>query len=416
MGCRKLTYYRSQGQEAVKPFLLKNTGTLSKKGATEKKRYDYYPFGMVMEGTAYNDELTRHPQLYKFNGNEVLEGEGIPTTLNLMNFNARLYNPALGVFLAVDPMAASFAGLTPYNFGFNNPTLLSDPNGECPVCFIVLGKVLVAAVKGAVIQAAIQGATYSLTAAFTGNWDSGQFGKSVARGAVTGFLTGGFAMGGTALASSLANGGSTIGEGLLNLGYQVATTTGSGVLTNLAMGDDPFAYVNIGVTNFTIPIRNGKVSANPLDHIGNFASGITYTRGFIDVKRGLADVEFNKVTLSPRFIEKSNNSRFGIVTDNDARIVKAKYKKASNTSRLLADKNDNGVINDYSSGINQNGVAFISYEYEGVARVYLHESLHGIFSRINGQFNPWLDYKIFRMSKYWADPSKRFYERVINGF
>ena len=38
-------------------------------------------------------------------------------------------------------MAASFAGLTPYNFGFNtcppgrrDPTLLSDPNGECPVC------------------------------------------------------------------------------------------------------------------------------------------------------------------------------------------------------------------------------------------------------------------------------------------
>jgi len=54
---------------------------------------DYYPFGGVMEGTAYND-ASRQAQLYKFNGNEVLEGEGIPTTLNLMNFNARLYNPA----------------------------------------------------------------------------------------------------------------------------------------------------------------------------------------------------------------------------------------------------------------------------------------------------------------------------------
>ncbi len=61
-----------------------------------------------------------------------------------MNFNARLYNPALGVFLAIDPMATSFAGLTPYNFGFDNPTTLNDPGGECPVCIIAI----VAAVFG----------------------------------------------------------------------------------------------------------------------------------------------------------------------------------------------------------------------------------------------------------------------------
>ena len=48
-------------------------------------------------------------------------------------------------------MATSFAGLTPYNFGFNtcppgrrDPTLLSDPNGECPICVIAI----VAAVFG----------------------------------------------------------------------------------------------------------------------------------------------------------------------------------------------------------------------------------------------------------------------------
>ncbi len=79
-----------------------------------------------MAGTAYNDE-SRQAQLYKFNGNEVLEGEGLPSTLNLMNFNARLYNPALGMFLAVDPQG-QFA--SPYLAFGNNPVLLVDPDGE----------------------------------------------------------------------------------------------------------------------------------------------------------------------------------------------------------------------------------------------------------------------------------------------
>jgi|GEM_PF-4763515 len=37
-----------------------------------------YPFGMVLvAGTAYND-TSRPDQNYKFNGNEFIDGEGIP--------------------------------------------------------------------------------------------------------------------------------------------------------------------------------------------------------------------------------------------------------------------------------------------------------------------------------------------------
>ncbi len=64
-------------------FLCKTTRSLN---VTQVN--DYYPFGGVIEGTAYNDASCQ-AQLYKFNGNEVLEGEGIPTTLNLMNFNPK---------------------------------------------------------------------------------------------------------------------------------------------------------------------------------------------------------------------------------------------------------------------------------------------------------------------------------------
>ncbi len=145
-------------------------GSLEKKVQPLKKRYGYYPFGMVMEGTAYNDE-GQQAQLYKFNGNEVLEGEGIPTTLNLMNFNARLYNPALGVFLAVDPQN-QFAN--PYLAFGNNPVLYVDKNGE--LAFVPW---LVATLVNVGIDA------------LNGNINSwGDFGISLAKGAAFSALSG----------------------------------------------------------------------------------------------------------------------------------------------------------------------------------------------------------------------------------
>ncbi len=89
-------YFANEGNDAgtqvyVDDFTVIHEKTTRSLNVTQVN--DYYPFGGVMAGTAYTDE-GRQAQLYKLNGNEVLEGEGIPTTLNLMNFNARLYNPA----------------------------------------------------------------------------------------------------------------------------------------------------------------------------------------------------------------------------------------------------------------------------------------------------------------------------------
>ncbi len=41
----------------------------------------------------------------------------------------RSYDPAIGRWLQVDPMAEMMPSLTPYRFGFNNPVLWSDPLG-----------------------------------------------------------------------------------------------------------------------------------------------------------------------------------------------------------------------------------------------------------------------------------------------
>jgi RHS repeat-associated protein len=52
----------------------------------------------------------------------------------LVNLNARMYDPWLGRFLAVDPVIASIyrlQALNPYSYVENDPLTLSDPSGMC---------------------------------------------------------------------------------------------------------------------------------------------------------------------------------------------------------------------------------------------------------------------------------------------
>lgn len=44
----------------------------------------------------------------------------------------RAYDPAIGRFLQIDPLADFFSGNTPFNFAENNPVLFGDPSGLAP--------------------------------------------------------------------------------------------------------------------------------------------------------------------------------------------------------------------------------------------------------------------------------------------
>ena len=44
----------------------------------------------------------------------------------------RSYDPALGRMLALDPVAAKYSSVTPYNYAFNNPIAWNDPLGDEP--------------------------------------------------------------------------------------------------------------------------------------------------------------------------------------------------------------------------------------------------------------------------------------------
>lgn len=96
-----------------------------------KKRDDYYPFGANISALSSSAPLSK-PNKYKYNGNE----EQTDFDLGLMDFNARFYDPNLGRFVQVDPLAESAVQYkqSPYQFGWNNPIRYNDPNGMCPIC------------------------------------------------------------------------------------------------------------------------------------------------------------------------------------------------------------------------------------------------------------------------------------------
>ncbi|MCC9073233.1 RHS repeat-associated core domain-containing protein [Flavobacterium sp. F-65] len=89
---------------------------------------NYYPFGLKQMG--YNDVISSLgnavAKKYKYNNKELQDELG----LNFYDYGARNYDPALGRWMNIDPLAEQLYSNTPYNYVSNNPLNFIDPDGR----------------------------------------------------------------------------------------------------------------------------------------------------------------------------------------------------------------------------------------------------------------------------------------------
>ncbi|WP_026948160.1 RHS repeat domain-containing protein [Algoriphagus marincola] len=109
-------------------FRIMSTGPLivqETHGACPDERSDIgNPWGVELSGLGYQyGGIKVNPYLY--NGKEANGHLGV----NLFDYGARMYDPAIGRWFVVDPLAELAPDWTPYRYGFNNPMKYTDPTG-----------------------------------------------------------------------------------------------------------------------------------------------------------------------------------------------------------------------------------------------------------------------------------------------
>ncbi len=159
---------------------------------------NYYPFGLKHKG--YNNMVSANvnsvASKFKFGGKELNDELG----LDWYDFGARNYDASLGRWFTIDPKADDVMqiDLTPYNYSWNNPINVSDPDGECPMCWgFVIGALVDYSVQVAGNLAAGKDLGDALTQVDTG---------SILISGTAGALTGGL--------SAINNTGVKVGVGL----------------------------------------------------------------------------------------------------------------------------------------------------------------------------------------------------------
>ena len=107
----------------LKDYLGNVRAVISHDGSVEQTAH-YYPFGSLMATTEYQPKVT-HPNRHLYGGKELDRTSG----LDLLDFEARAYDPLLPRFRSMDPLCHKYYDISPYAYCANNPFRNTDPTG-----------------------------------------------------------------------------------------------------------------------------------------------------------------------------------------------------------------------------------------------------------------------------------------------
>ena len=139
----KVQHYLRDHLGSVRAVIDGDTGTVIEAS-------DYYPFGKRIQVTAPVSEpvggslyaaepvvapvapatsvaSTSSPNRWLFSGKE--SQSFLYANIPLLDFGARMYNPAIARWTAADPLSEKYYGISPYAYCLGNPISIIDPNG-----------------------------------------------------------------------------------------------------------------------------------------------------------------------------------------------------------------------------------------------------------------------------------------------
>jgi RHS repeat-associated protein len=114
--------YTTQYQYYLKDH-LGNTMKVVEQGGTELQENHYYPFGLQINTNPTNPVTSYGINKYTYNGKEKQQ------ETNWLDYGARMYNPEIARWMAVDPLSGISRRFSPYVYTNNNPLRFIDPDG-----------------------------------------------------------------------------------------------------------------------------------------------------------------------------------------------------------------------------------------------------------------------------------------------